>query len=140
MQVTAGYIVPGMTGDCVDHHHVPAAVTSIVVDAVGHVEAALAVHVHQVQRPGPHDLGRLSGLGLDLPQPVDRQPAAVVVDHFGVHLEVGDHRELRIGIVVDVDGAKPAVIAKTVVLELHLRRAGGPVEHQDPIVGRHCNI
>ena len=57
-----------------------------------------------------------------------------------MHLEVGDHRELRIRIVVDVGGAEPAVVAKTVVLELHLRRAGCPVEHQNPVVGGHRQV
>ena len=140
VEVAPGEVVVRLAAEGVDGDRVPEAVAGIVVDAVDDLHGAVPVGVEEDRGPGAHHLRRLRGIGLDLADPAQGQPAAVVVDDLGVHAEVGDDGELGIGIVVDVGGGEVAVVAVAVVAQLHHRLARGPVEDEDAVVGGHRQV
>ena len=140
VQVVLWEIVPRLTADRIQHHDVPLAVTLIIVHAVHHFDPSIVIHIDQRPGFGPHHLGRLRRIGLDLAQPAQRKLHPVVVDDFGVHAEVGHHAEFGKRVIVDISRPEPAVVAVPVVAQLHLGRARTPVEHEDAVVRGHHQI
>ena len=133
-------IKAGLAAERIDADYVPLAVALVVVNAVHQFKTSVAVHIDQSLWFGPHHLGRLRWVGLNVAQPTQRQRRPVVVNDLGVHAEIGHYAELGVRIFVDIGGPEPAVVAVPVVLQLHLGRPGGPVEDEDAVVGGHDYI
>ena len=140
VEVPPGEVVDRLAAEGVHGDRVPEAVAGVVVDAVDDLHGAVPVGVEEGRGPGADHLGRLRRIGLDLADPEQGQPLAVVVDDLGVHAEVGDDGELGVGVVVDVGGGEEAIVAVVVVARLHHRLARGAVEDEDAVVGGHRQV